>query len=156
MACHRRIEQRLETLIRAGDHLQRDRAAALEAIRKSVEFLDSSGARHTEDEERSVFPRLRRKLGAEQLAYLDSLEQQHTVAEELFSRLKELVRQAGQQDPVLATLADRYGACARELESLYRRHICSEDQILTALARQSLSNAELAEISREMRERRAG
>ena len=35
MACHRRIEQRLETLIDAAGHMVKDRTGAIEAIRKS-------------------------------------------------------------------------------------------------------------------------
>ena len=51
MACHRRIEERLTTLERAGERLREDRPAALEAILRSILFLDSSGVLHTRDEE---------------------------------------------------------------------------------------------------------
>jgi len=50
---------------------------------------------------------------------------------------------------------ERYRDCAARLQSLYREHIRSEDEILTRLARRSLNDAELAAISAEMRERRA-
>jgi len=146
MACHRRIEQRLDTLVTAGDHLANDREPALAAIAKSIAFLDSNGAMHTEDEESSLFPRLRPKLSVEELAYVDSLEQQHSEAEGIYAELKELV--------ALGSVAS-YRDCASRLRDLYRRHIQSEDQILTALARRLLSEKELAAITVEMRARRS-
>lgn len=155
MACHRRIEQRLDTLLRAGDHLESDRSQALAAIEKSLQFLDSSGALHTEDEENSLFPRLRLKLVAGDVGYLDSLEQQHEHAESIIIRLKNIVVEAARLDSVPKPLIGEYRACADDLRSLYREHIRSEDEILTAMAKQSLSASEIVEISREMRNRRA-
>ena len=151
MACHRRIEQRLETLIAAGSHLEDDRARALEAIGGSIRFLDSNGAMHTADEESSLFPRLRPKLSPDEVAYVDSLEQDHQRAEAIYAELKELVAQ-----PELdKARVERYRDCAARLRSLYLEHIRSEDEILTRLARRSLNDEELAAISAEMRERRA-
>ena len=90
MACHRRIEQRLDTLIKAAGHIGKDRLAALAAIASNLHFLDTSGALHTEDEEASLFPRLRPKLSATEIAFVDSLEAQHAEAESIFSELKRL------------------------------------------------------------------
>ena len=154
MACHRRIEQRLDTLIRAAGSLITDRDLALAAIHKSLEFLDSNGAMHTEDEERSLFPRLRTKLSSNQIAYLDSLEQQHAEADAILVRLKQLTRDAANGYPVPQELADRFRDCAESLRSFYGRHIQSEDEILTEMAKASLTESELAGIAREMRERR--
>ena len=89
MTCRRRIEQRLDTLVLAAAHLESNRTAALEAIRKSFEFLDTSGALHTEDEEGSLFPRLRPTLLSPELAFVDSLEAQHAQAGALYAQLKE-------------------------------------------------------------------
>ena len=61
-ACHRRIEQRLETLVNAAGHIPTNRTSALGAVKSSLHFLDTSGVLHTEDEELSLFPRLRPKL----------------------------------------------------------------------------------------------
>ena len=154
MACHRRIEQRLDTLARAAEHLESNRAAALEGIARSLEFLNSSGALHTEDEENSFFPRLRAKLSPDQIGFLDSLEQQHGEAESILARLKLLVDRAVGENPVPPALVEEYRDCAEQLRSLYRAHIQSEDEILTAMARQSLSEPELTQISGEMRQRR--
>lgn len=149
MACHRRIEQRLDTLINAAGHLDDDRAAALNAIRKSLEFLDTSGALHTEDEEASLFPRLRPKLSASEISFIDSLEAQHVEAGSIYAELKRLVHD------LAGDSVGRYRECAERLRSLYRDHIRAEDEILTAMAKRSLDDAEIHEISQEMRARRA-
>lgn len=154
VACHRRIEDRLATLERASGHLSVRRNEALEAIRKSIAFLNSSGAQHTMDEEASVFPRLRPSLSPEDLHYLDSLEGQHREAESVFAQLKEVVEQMTVAPEASAALDLRYSELAARLASLYRPHIQSEDEILTRLARQKLSPDDLRAISVEMRERR--
>jgi hemerythrin-like domain-containing protein len=150
MACHRRIEQRLETLVRAADHLAANRDQALAAITASIQFLDSSGVLHTRDEEDSLFPRLRPRLSAAELAFVDSLEAQHAEADSIYAELKTL---AGQQD-VGQFDADGYRACAERLRSIYRDHIRAEDENLTKIARSLLSDQDLLEISQEMRARR--
>ena len=56
LACHRRIEDRLAILERAGEHLEDRPEESLLAISNSLRFLDTSGVLHTVDEEESVFP----------------------------------------------------------------------------------------------------
>lgn len=150
MACHRRIEQRLDTLVNAAGHIETDRAAAVDAIVKSLHFLDTSGALHTEDEEASLFPRLRPKLSASEIAFIDSLEAQHVEAAALYSKLKQLASTLKHTTDAI----DQYRECAAELRSIYRDHIRTEDEVLTALARRYLAELEISEISREMRARR--
>lgn len=152
VACHRRIEQRLDTLFNASGHLENDRRAALDAIGKSLQFLDTSGALHTEDEEASVFPRLRPKLTPAEIAFLDALEEQHEEAESIYAELKRLV---GALDSSCAPdSVSRYRECAQRLRAHYRQHIQAEDENLINLAERFLSDADRMEISREMRVRR--
>jgi hemerythrin-like domain-containing protein len=152
MACHRRIEQRLDTLLNAAGQIETDCAGALTAIQNSLRFMDTSGERHTEDEEASLFPRLRQKLSSEEISFLDSLEAQHVEAGSTYSELKEAAL-ALAAEPSTDSIR-RYRECADRLRSLYREHIRAEDEILTAMARRSLDAGELHEISREMRSRR--
>lgn len=151
VACHRRIEQRLDTLVNAADHIEANRPAALAAIAASLHFLDTSGTLHTEDEERSLFPRLRPRLASAEIAFLDSLEAQHDEAESIYAELKQL----RPDDDSSASRVAKYRACAEQLRALYREHIRSEDQILTEMARRSLDESEITAITKEMRERRA-
>lgn len=153
LACHRRIEDRLQTLVRSADELARNRDQALDAIRNSVRFLDSSGVLHTEDEEKSVFPRIRPALGEHELALVDSLEKQHRETDALLTELRNIVAQlAASSSP--ETL-ERYREVASTLAAIYREHIRFEDDILTPWARRSLDQAQLEAISAEMRQRRA-
>ena len=154
MACHRRIEQRLDTLVNAAGHLHNQGRAALAAIASSFAFLDTSGVLHTEDEEASLFPRLRQKLSASEIEFVDSLEAQHVQAEAIYSRLKQLASQLSAEGDIVPVLVGEYVECAEALRAFYRAHIRSEDEVLAALAKRSLSEPELVDISREMRERR--
>ena len=147
MACHRRIEQRLDTLVTAADHLSVDRIHALQAIAKSIQFLDSNGVMHTEDEESSLFPRLRPKLSDQERAFVEALEQQHTEADAIYSELKAMVAR-DIPDPA------GYRQCAERLRAFYRDHIRFEDQVLTPIARRLLTGAETADMAAEMRTRR--
>ena len=148
LACHRRIEQRLDTLVKAADHFLIDRAGAMAAVQKSFQFLESSGARHTEDEEGSLFPRLRPHLSAAELEFVESLEAEHREADRVYSELKALAEEVSE-----ATLPS-YRECAESLRALYRKHIRAEDEILTAIARRCLTDEQLTEVSGEMRARR--
>lgn len=152
VACHRRIEQRLDTLVNAADHLTDQRAAAVEAIRKSIHFLDTNGSFHTADEEDSLFPRLRPKLTPEELAFVDSLEAEHGTADTIYRELKKLAPAAADQSS--EDSIRQFAECARRFRGLYQKHIQSEDRILTALARRSLDAADIEQISQEMRARR--
>ncbi|MDX2151641.1 MAG: hemerythrin domain-containing protein [Bryobacteraceae bacterium] len=146
-ACHRRIEDRLATLERAGEALERCPAEAVDAILKSIEFFDRNGVWHTEDEEQSVFPRLLERLSADEAATLRRLEEEHERAEELHQRLKTLVT-------ALPWAAEEFRGCVRELAALYRAHIEVEDSELMAAAQRVLTADELEAIGAEMKERR--
>ena len=153
-ACHRRIEQRLDTLVHAAGLLATDRARALDAIASSMRFLDSNGVMHTEDEEASLFPRLRPKLSPDELAFVEALERQHGEAASIYAQLGKLVERAAELPEVPPDLIEQYGSCAEQLRALYRAHIQSEDDILSPLALRYLSDTELTAISAEMRRRR--
>lgn len=143
MACHRRIEERLETLERAAAHLEDRPEEALGAFRSAFAFLDTSGALHTADEEESLFPRLMAALERGERAYLAGLEHDHTEAHRIYTELKLSLDRPAQARHLVERL------CA-----LYRAHIASEDEVLQEYARVHLSAEQLAEIGREMKDRR--
>ncbi|HVP49545.1 MAG TPA: hemerythrin domain-containing protein, partial [Bryobacteraceae bacterium] len=87
-ACHRRIEQRLDTLERAAAHLTDKRSEALEAVEACFRFFESSGILHTADEEESVFPRLQPRLNDAEQKFIVQLEDQHREADRLYAELK--------------------------------------------------------------------
>jgi hemerythrin-like domain-containing protein len=152
VACHRRIEQRLDVLERAGSLLDQVPEASLIAIANSLRFMDVSGVLHTVDEEESVFPRIREAASPEEIAYLDNLEAEHREADSLYVRLKEV--SASLLDGVTPELIQEYRELVARLGAAYRSHIASEDTILVALGRRVLTATELETIQSEMRARR--
>lgn len=145
-ACHRRIEQRLDALVKAADYLTADPASATEAIARSFHFLDTSGALHTADEEESLFPRLAPLLAPSEAAFVDSLESQHREIELAYADLK--ARAA-------AMPAASYRELAERLREMYRQHIHAEDEVLMALAKRLLAAPDIEQIAAEMKTRRA-
>ncbi|MES1257222.1 MAG: hemerythrin domain-containing protein [Acidobacteriota bacterium] len=156
IACHRRIEGRLATLEQAAGEFAADPEKALAAIHACLHFMDSNGALHTEDEEQSVFPRLRPMLLPEELVYIDSLEHQHRAADTLYAELKARVsslRESGGK--ASEGQIGAYLELAGQLRQFYREHIRSEEEVLFPLAHRSLPGDELRHISGEMKQRRA-
>jgi len=152
-ACHRRIEERLDTLERVAPHLQTRTADALSAIQSVFWFFDSSGIIHTADEEESVFPRLSPHLTPEEVQLLNDLQSEHLRAEALYDALKQHV--ANFSAPPTDAESQRYVELAAALCSLYRGHIQAEDSRLPSIAARALSPDDLAAISREMKQRRS-
>lgn len=146
MACHRRIEERLNTLQQAAAHLEDRPEESRVAFENAFHFLDTSGVLHTSDEEESLFPRLRPLLEPGERTYLASLEHDHTEAHRLYTELKQKLR-AGSEATQVRNVVHR-------LVELYRAHIASEDEVLQAYALQLLRPAHLAEIAAEMKQRR--
>ncbi|MCC6585599.1 MAG: hemerythrin domain-containing protein [Bryobacterales bacterium] len=146
-ACHRRIEQRLELLVKAGEVFEMNPTAAREAIQSACAFMERSGVQHTEDEEQSLFPRLAPHLEAGEAEFVGALEAEHKVADAAYARLQQAI--AGLPE----SLAE-YCEAAKSLREIYQRHIAVEDDKLMALGGRVLSPGELYAISREMRARR--
>jgi len=150
-ACHRRIEQRIDAIERAAAALAHRPEEALTALASAMAFLDTSGALHTEDEEVSVFPRLRQCLERGEWTLLAGLEHDHMEADRLAARLREGVGRARRGDPAWPELR----ALAQQLVALYRRHIAWEDETLVPMVRRLLSVDEQRQVAAEMRARRS-
>ncbi|MBS1828050.1 MAG: hemerythrin domain-containing protein [Acidobacteria bacterium] len=151
-ACHRRIEERLDTLERVTPHWQSRRDEALAAVRNAFRFFDTNGVWHTEDEERSIFPRMRHGLSEDEQAYVGELERQHDVAEAAYENLRAIVGKLNEA-PTGEWVAE-YDAAAKTLARLYRDHIASEDSRLVEIGARILNATELETISAEMKRRR--
>lgn len=153
-ACHRRIEERLATLKRAIPFLQTRRGEALAAIDAALRFFATNGVLHTQDEELSLFPRLRPRLTATELALLASLESQHEEVDALHRELEAVVARLAAHDPVAQPDVRAYERTVNRLSALYRDHIAAEDAHFPNWGRRILSEAELAAIGQEMKQRR--
>lgn len=83
--CHRRIERFLHILCvvadrAAGRTLTEEEKTAVQA---ALTYFRTGGLRHTADEEKSLFPRLRTNSAAGNVEELDRLENDHRQANEL-------------------------------------------------------------------------
>lgn len=152
--CHRRIErffaqlQSLSERSRDGDLSDPDR----QTLETALNYLDQAARRHTEDEEQSLFPRLRRHAA---LAELDRLESDHQHAVLRHQELDQLGRR-WLADGRLSTMdSGRLREVVTELTTTYADHIRCEDERVFVLAAQLLTPAELAQIGEEMAQRRA-
>ena len=165
---HRRIEERLDDLQRGAAEVgdEAKRGEALDAIFNVLGFFERAGARHHDDEEESLFPRLRsaashpgvdhaaaaracRQL-AEILAALTAEHREHdAVYAELLS-LAHSVPQTGPDDGYAARLQ----ATAKRFAQLYRAHIRREEDELFPAAARALDAKTIGDLAREMSERR--
>jgi hemerythrin-like domain-containing protein len=142
---HRRLEERLAELRQAA--LTGDVDAAFGVLG----FFERAVVRHEEDEERSLFPRLRGV--AELEGVMAHLQAEHRQHEQLHARLRSLAEPWQGRAPEgdeLATL----GALAAELEAAYRAHINEEEKVLFPAARAALDADALVAIAAEMDARR--
>jgi hemerythrin-like domain-containing protein len=152
MACHRRIEQRLDTLERSADVLDTRPAAALDAIANSLTFFDTAGHLHTVDEEEIIFPLIRPRLTAEETKFLATLESEHLAAEAVYDQLKRTY--STMRNEVAPDLIDRFRRLTAELATLYRAHIANEDSNLMAILERVIRDDERSPLREEMRRRR--
>jgi hemerythrin-like domain-containing protein len=139
---HRRLEERLDDLRRAafdlgGEH--NDEALAF--IDETVAWMERSVRRHEEDEEKSLFPRLRGMRELERL--VAQLSDEHRAQERLASQLAEA---RGDRARTMETV--------RLLAESYTRHIRAEEDELFPIARARLEPAEIQAMLAEMQSRR--
>lgn len=157
--CHRRIEHFLDVLVRlaqsASQPLTPERWGELQ---KALNYFDKAAPRHTADEEESLFPRLRATRdpsAAQALECLSQLERDHEMTAAHHRAVDRFCRRwldhGFLSDVDMRNLRDRLA----ELQAIYREHIAIEDDQLFPAAARLLSDRQLAEIGREMQERRS-
>ena len=144
LACHRRIEQRLESLELVAANYETKPDEARDALQAAFKYFDTNGAWHTEDEERSVFPRIVHMLDSVEFSFVKQLGEQHRDAEDSYGKLKA----SG------VCFDGRFRDVVAEFCAIYREHIATEESQLIAIGRKYLSASQLADISAEMKQRR--
>jgi hemerythrin-like domain-containing protein len=159
MDCHRRIEHFLGVL---GKVVEARRGGPLDdehrrAILAALEYFRVAAPRHTEDEEHSLFPRMRGSSDPavrEALERIEALEADHRRAEEGHARVDELGRAWIAEDGLAPERLAELSRLLDELRESYARHIEVEDTLVFPLAERCLNAAELSEVGSEMRRRR--
>lgn len=157
--CHRRVESFLRALIVVAEQA---RGGALdvrqrEALETALRYFREAAPKHTADEEESLFPRMRALGDAatrEALAKIDALEADHVTAKQGH----DLVEQLGQKwlrDNRLGTdETTQLTSTLNQLRATYERHIAIEDTEVFPLAARVVPPEKLAEVGKEMAERR--
>jgi hemerythrin-like domain-containing protein len=159
--CHERIEGQLETLERAVEVLRsgdgRSIPRAFGAIDAACKHFAVAGVKHTEDEELSLFPRLRERggsAGEEANAAMTELESQHRKAEELHKQLDNFVLTLPRDGSSDTRELDCFSEMVAELVGLYRPHIFLENNLVFPIAGRVLPASEIHDLGEEMRARR--
>lgn len=159
--CHGRIEQRLLGLERVCEILQEgdptNGREASQTLSSIVGYFTSGGIKHTEDEEISLFPRMRPHLSVrdEAMTALVLLEAQHREGEAYVKELAEVVALLTRQ-PLQFPTAEiaRLESIALRFGAHYRPHIQIENEFVFSRALEVLNDAELKLIGDEMARRR--
>lgn len=159
--CHRKIEDYLAGLAASGEKLLQgsteERAEGFRIIDAAREHFAVRGPKHTEDEEISLFPRLREYGGheaGEALAALAALETEHRVAEGVHSEFDELIERLPRDGSAAVEEIYLFNELVTELADLYRPHIRVEDEIIFPTAARVIPSDTLLVIGEEMRARR--
>src|SRR4051812_20458310 len=119
---HRRLEERLEDLVAIAREA-RNAAVDVDAVRDVAGFFARAVRRHEEDEELSLFPRLREH--AELVPLLDRLAAEHREHLALHAQLDGLIGtldRVPDDAPAIAAL----GALGEALVNAYRTHVDAE------------------------------
>jgi len=157
--CHRRIESFLALFGRVLDrYASRDLdEEGANALRTAQRYFREGAPRHTEDEEHSLFPRLReleRDDLRELLEAADRLERQHDEAELLHASVDARVDRWLDAGRLSSADAEAMAADLEELDRLYTEHIAFEDKVLFPAAARVLGADALRRIGEEMAARR--
>jgi hemerythrin-like domain-containing protein len=158
---HSRMTTKLETLIRAGEKLKNAKADEVPFIIFDIKiarnYLLTANAKHKQDEELSLFPRLRERrneFGAAITDALDDLEAEHRLAEKIERALIDAADVLTGEDPFETEDVEIFHDAAKRVLDFYRPHLKLENESIYPAARRILSDNDLLEIGKEMRVRR--
>lgn len=154
-ACHGRVQQQCETLLRLHTHLQQHGAdrPAQEAARAVMRYFDTAARHHHDDEEQDLFPALLESMAGSDAVCLReltaSLCSDHRQLEQRWGALRQRLLQVAEGGATTLDGEDVSGFVQR-----YQQHITREEAELLPMAARLLSDAELDRIGLAMRRRR--
>jgi hemerythrin-like domain-containing protein len=155
--CHRRIEQFLQILYvvveRApGRAMSEEEASAVQA---ALQYFRVGGQRHTADEEKSLFPRMRaEQRAAAVVKEIDALEGQHREADDLHQAVDKLYSRWAEGKPLSPANEEWLRTATQRLKLLYDGHIKVEESVVFPRAAETLNKEAIAAIGEEFRARR--
>jgi hemerythrin-like domain-containing protein len=157
--CHRRIERFLQMMLAvateaAGGPLDAEHRRALE---NALRYFREAAPNHTADEEKDLFPMLRRlpnQRVSEVLAEVDRLEGEHKTTEAAHREADDLCRRWLSENCPSPKNAARLKQVLSSLGDLYRTHIAAEEERVFPLAQAELSASQKQALGRHMAARR--
>jgi hemerythrin-like domain-containing protein len=154
--CHRRIENFLRVLChvaetRSDGALSADERAAVES---ALEYFRTGGPRHTQDEEESLFPRLREAGNSADFEAVTELETEHGEADSLHAAVDRLFRAWIASGSLSETERQALLSAAGRLQTLYAGHIQVEEAVVFPRAAAVLDAKTIAAMGSEFRARR--
>jgi hemerythrin-like domain-containing protein len=161
--CHEKIERSLRIIGDAVSALRLTepvlRAEAAAALDYELALFEVLTAYHKQDEEQSLFPRLRAKADSDPALaeLLRELESEDRTADEVLDGLAECLRKiAGRPGPGADAQLARLEALAASLNEIYRPHIARENEALLPKCADLLTAPELESMRQEMQRRYNG
>lgn len=153
--CHRRIEHFSGLLERVVKAAQGRSLSVLEqqAVETALRYFRQSGPRHNQDEELSLFPRLRGCASAGDAQTISLLTEQHVEADQKQAQAERLLTRWIETDSLADEETNRLLDCVQSLAAHYLEHIRVEESIIFPLASQ-LDSGTITAIGQEFRERR--
>jgi len=156
--CHRRVEMFLSSLKAVADVIAQPPAEETKrSLEAALHYFAQAAPKHTADEEKSLFPRLRQINDPEvQSAFssLDKLEADHHWAVPLHTAVERLGKQYLLTGKLTNAEVAEFRSSVASLASMYQKHIGIEDKLVFPLAERLLSKTEKAAIAQEMASRR--
>jgi hemerythrin-like domain-containing protein len=160
--CHRRVERFLEQIIKV-ETLYRYKALddeAISALKAAQAYFKNSAPKHTEDEEDSLFPRMKLLLreGNPTLRMIHHLESDHRLANELHERVDATLSDwcCSPQGLLEGKQKEQLRQDLHALREHYRDHIRQEEELVFPQAAEVLPEQMISEIGDEMQRRRRG
>lgn len=154
--CHRRIEHFIDVLTmvaeRAKDRALNDEEAS--AVVAALEYFQVGGARHSADEEESLFSRLGGRTGEDAIVEIDGLKQDHQIAGSLHAEVEMYYRKWISKQSLDTVDWQALSLAAKKLKALYAVHIQVEEQVVFPHASKTLDEETLQLIGQEFKNRR--
>lgn len=157
--CHRRIEWFLGSLYNvdqvAGETLT---PAERQALESALGYFATSGVVHTQDEDESLFPRLRSCADDHPCVHavletLERLDLDHQLAHEEHKVVERLIQTWLRDGMLTPDSRENLKLVLESLRERYRGHIELEDSVVFPLARTVLSATVIETVGKEMRQR---
>ena len=157
--CHKRIRYFLSALLTTVTHADEGPLTVHQCIylETALRYFREVAPKHTADEEKSLFPRLRCIDSPEMqatLRKLEDLEADHRKAESQHQETDAILHQWMMEGGISPKAMERLRRILIELLELYERHMLLEETNIFPLAEASLSDAEKSLVGCEMATRR--